>query len=762
MTARTYLILIIVLANLPVLAISFLLFFEQRNFAQEAAFREAERVAATVAGSGNEFIEKARGIFALISKVRRVEEGGEECAAFLADALEINSFLLNMGVAAPDGNIICGAGAFPEPLNLADSFWFKHIKESRDFTVGEYQITPLVGKPIVYFGYPVLDQSGMLKKIIFSGSDISWIEEFIREFNLPTQARLMIIDEKGVIIAQFDEDSAVIGRDISKSALFKNILAKKSGTTEAVGLIEEVPRLYAFAPLGIGDEPDAYIAVSFSKELILGPVNKIYILNVSAILVWGIMLAFLAFFGSEIFISRRIKKIKQAAMKMAAGDFSARINPPYWIDELGLLAKVFDEMASRIEELYKRMEEKIRKATSDLSFKVRELESSRAAILNILQDLDRAKTILEREKARFQATLESIGDGFLAVDKEGIIFLINEPALKMFGVRPDEATGKLFSDFFSLEDEKGNAVAEDKRPIKMALTMGQKTATDLLSPSFNIVKKDKTKFPAALSVAPIKTDGETLGAVAIIRDITKEKIIDKAKTEFVSLAAHQLRTPLSIIKWYGEMLLSPKEKMLISQKRYLREIYKGNERMIELVNALLNATKVELGTFLVSPQKINLIPSVEESISQFAVEIKKKNLVFEKKLSSELPKTIMADPQMIPILVQNLLGNAVKYTPPKGKVSFEASCSDEQILFRISDTGYGIPKEAQSKIFTKLFRADNVKKRDTTGTGLGLYIVKAIVEQSGGKIWFESEENKGTTFYALIPVECKKYKALKI
>lgn len=229
--------------------------------------------------------------------------------------------------------------------------------------------------------------------------------------------------------------------------------------------------------------------------------------------------------------------------------------------------------------------------------------------------------------------------------------------------------------------------------------------------------------------------------------LARSKELDKAKTEFVGLASHQLRTPLTSVSWYAEMLISGDVGELNKkQKEYLGEIYDGNHRMIDLVDDLLNTSRIDMGTLKVKPQPVNLVEVMENILSEFLPEVEEKKTIVEKKFSRNLP-AISLDPELLGIVFQNIISNAVKYASPGGKISVEIRKQDAQILVKIADNGWGIPAAQQKKIFTKLFRADNVRKRDTEGTGLGLYIAKAIVKKSGGKIWFESKEGKGTTFY---------------
>ncbi len=339
----------------------------------------------------------------------------------------------------------------------------------------------------------------------------------------------------------------------------------------------------------------------------------------------------------------------------------------------------------------------------------------------------------------------------MVVDKEGRITFVNQAFEKMTGWMSEEIIGKHIIEVVPRENEKGEAVPFNERILTKVLS-GEIVIADLTNP-FYYIRKDKTRFPTSSIVTPIILGGEIIGVVETFRDITKEKEIDKAKTEFVSLASHQLRTPLSTINWYTEMLMEEDVGKLNSQqKKYLDEIYQGNQRMVSLVNALLSVSRMDLGTFVLEPEPTDIALLVQALLNEQKFRIDQKRIQITSVFDGGIP-LIQADPKLVSMVVQNLLSNAVKYTPENGtiKLSLKQDVKKKIVLLTISDTGWGIPKSQQDKIFSKLFRADNVREKDTEGTGLGLYIVKAILDNSGGRVWFESEENKGTTFFVELP-----------
>src|SRR3989339_442203 len=401
------------------------------------------------------------------------------------------------------------------------------------------------------------------------------------------------------------------------------------------------------------------------------------------------------------------------------------------------------------------------------------LENAKIAAVNVLDDLFVEKSKVETAKAKEEAILMSIGDGLIATDEKGNTIFINKAAEKLLGIKNEEISGKSFFESTTIENEEGVAVPLEKRPIHMALATGTTTTTTTTTtstgPTYYYVRKDKTKFPAAITVTPVILSGKVIGAIGVFHDITKEREIDHAKSEFVSLASHQLRTPLTAIGWYVEMLQSGDAGVLNDkQNKYLSEIYTGNKRMVELVNALLNVSRMELGTFVVEPEPIDVALLMRSVVDEQKSQIEAKKIKLSEKYAKDLP-LFNADPKLLRMVFQNLLSNSVKYTPEgdtikidirltsdpahltKNKVSnVKGKMSD--VLITVADTGYGIPENQQDKIFTKFFRGDNVREKDVDGTGLGLYVVKSIIDHSGGKIWFGSEENKGTTFYVTLPL----------
>lgn len=346
------------------------------------------------------------------------------------------------------------------------------------------------------------------------------------------------------------------------------------------------------------------------------------------------------------------------------------------------------------------------------------------------------------DKDQIFSVINYLTDGLLVFDRDGILSLINPQAEKFLDVERKEVLGKqilelsAFPHFQPLLSLVGGGIKEFSKK------------------EFRI----KENFILELSVISMMIGKERVGSLVILHDISQQKLIERMKSEFVTLAAHQLRTPASAVKWTTRMLLDGDlGEMTKEQKEAIEKAYKTNEKMIRLVNDLLNVAQIEEGRYLSKLVLSDIEEIIQSVIDIYKETIEQKKLKFEfQKPEEGLPK-VMLDKEKIRIAIKNLLDNAVRYTFAGGrvKVSIKKKREEREIEVQIQDTGLGIPASQQSKVFTNFFRGSNIMKVETEGTGLGLFIAKNIIEAHGGEIWFESEEEKGSTFYFTLPIKEK-------
>jgi len=461
----------------------------------------------------------------------------------------------------------------------------------------------------------------------------------------------------------------------------------------------------------------------------------------------------LIFFSISYWLSAKISKplaiLQKEADIIGEGDlnFEMQIESQ---DEIGQLSQSFQKMTHSLREARGEMEQKIFAQTKEINKQKEDLEIRQKAILNILEDVEWEKKNVSMERDKIDAILHSIGDGVFVVDEEKRITMINKVTEKISGFSGSELRGEIYNQKLKFVFEKDNQ--ENSEFIDQAIKTGkiQEMANHTM-----LVRKDGTQVAVADSAAPLKNKkGEVIGCVVVFRDVTKEREVDRMKTEFVSLASHQLRTPLTSIKWYAELLLTDeaKNKLEGEKKDFVQEIHNGNERMINLVNDLLNVSRIETGNkFVIEKKDTDIVEIITQAIQEQEVLAKQKNIQIVCENKPQGTVIISADGEKIKQVFQNFISNAVKYSSEGSVITIGCSEDKDTHIFSVKDQGVGIPKDQQDRIFEKFFRASNVLLTEAEGTGLGLYIAKSIIEGHGGKIWFESEEKKGTTFYISLP-----------
>ncbi len=374
---------------------------------------------------------------------------------------------------------------------------------------------------------------------------------------------------------------------------------------------------------------------------------------------------------------------------------------------------------------------------NQLPTKAKEAQETAQALLNILEDSEKARQALLEEEELTRTIIDNFVDGLIILNSQGIIQEVNQRIEKDFQVKEDNLQGQ------PLEILKKYPLIS---PV-ISIVGGSDRLRSVRKKEFSPQKG----ITIEVSTVVLKSRGQCLGYLLVFHDVSREKNIQKMKTDFVSIAAHQLRTPLSAIKWSIKMILDGEAgKITASQKKWLDKTYQSNERLIALVNDLLNVSHIEEGKFLYELQKSDLKEIVKTALDENEEAIKHKELKisFKKELES-FP--VFVDQEKIRLAIQNLVNNAIHYTPPKGKIDLSLRSEDGQFFLSIKDSGIGISKNDQKKVFERFFRGRNAIKMRTSGTGLGLFITKNIIEAHQGKIWFESQLGKGTTFFLTLP-----------
>ncbi len=382
---------------------------------------------------------------------------------------------------------------------------------------------------------------------------------------------------------------------------------------------------------------------------------------------------------------------------------------------------------------------------------ITEERKSQARIVRHAAELESANARIEAEKERAESILgflKSIGEGVFATDLEGKVIFMNEAAELLTGTTFAEAEHKLSKEVFRFVEETG---AEGHPFYLVDNVLGKRRAKNLSSKVF-IIRGEK-KIPVSGTCSLIRdAQDQIIGAIAVFQDITKKHELDQMKDSFLSVAAHQLRTPLGSMRWSMELLLNGDlGELPPDAKEAVTQLYDNSQRMVMLVNDLLDVSRIDQNKGKEEKKTVDVISVIRDAVASLAAEAEKRSVTVHLSVPEASVPGIMAPPKRLYEAFENLISNGIKYNRKDGRLDIAVTQDDKGIEVMIKDTGIGIPKDDQSKIFSKFFRASNAVLKETEGSGLGLSVVKSYLEEADARIFFESVEEVGTTFMIRFP-----------
>jgi PAS domain S-box-containing protein len=386
-------------------------------------------------------------------------------------------------------------------------------------------------------------------------------------------------------------------------------------------------------------------------------------------------------------------------------------------------------------------------ASTDLSyFHHRNLELLTAIGQQIGVAADNARTLerTRRERATLKSVMDSMVDGLILVDTHGKINYWNPRTTEFLGIAAAVAMGR-----------PAMGVA---RRIAMGSTNAEQVSEQLANAllhfrTFPVIEyellRPRHRTVQSLLFPIVGDEGEDLGYGITLRDVTREKELDKMKLQLLSTVSHELRTPLASIKGFTTTLLREDVNWdEEAQRDFLQIIDAESDRLTELISDLLDMSRIEAGALSIEKEQTDIHELLQEAIGATRLQSVKHSFVLD--ALSRIPR-ILADPRRIGQVLRNLLQNAVKYSPDGGEINIKAALGSQYLTIQVSDQGVGIPQEYHQRVFERFFQVDSDSTRRVGGSGLGLAIAKSIVEAHGGRIWFRSEPGQGSTFYFTLP-----------
>jgi two-component system sensor histidine kinase VicK len=375
-------------------------------------------------------------------------------------------------------------------------------------------------------------------------------------------------------------------------------------------------------------------------------------------------------------------------------------------------------------------------------------------IITFINSLSLTKSNLEvrREKQQLQSVISGITDGVIAYDQNFKIMVFSKSAENIFNLNSKDVVGREFTPQ-DIQNPEYVLLVKTLFPA-LAPVMVNISEPGAYPQVVDLSFKDPDlEFRVATS--PIKDlDNQTLGFVKIVRDQTRDVQLLKSKSEFLTVASHQLRTPLTSLRWIFESL-SKDQSLNEDNKKFAQDGLELSEKMVKIVNDLLSAATLEEGRFDYNFEETDIIDFTDKILSEAEVQAKQLGIkLYFDQPKETLPK-VLIDVQKLGMVFSNLLSNAIRYNVKNGEVFISIGKLEDKpyLEIAIKDTGIGISQEDIGKLFGKFFRASNAIENQTEGTGLGLYIAKNIIEAHGGKIWAESEINHGSIFYFTLPTD---------
>ncbi len=535
----------------------------------------------------------------------------------------------------------------------------------------------------------------LVRDLIEEHGDTADVQLLARKISKEIGIRVTIVALNGVVRADSDLDEAELkvienhgGRVEIKEALKTGFgLSKRYSYTLKKELL--------------------YLAVPFGQKSVEGIVRLAMPLSAVAIfesgsqriVVLSLFLAFLLSLGFTYFmaiiISHPLEEMAGIARAMAAGDFSRKPSVRSR-DEVGDLARAITHMSDQIKEK--------------------------------IDDI-------QQEKAKLDAVIMHMFEGIMVVDEKGVVQLMN-PSLRKAFLIDTPVHGRRAVEVVR------NSVLSDM-------------LSDLLTGKERIISHELViTFPdervIQVNGVAISTLNKIEGAVLVFHDITELRRLEKVRQDFVANVSHELRTPVASIKGYAETLLSGAMEDKQALKEFLGTIHENSDRLVNLINDLLDLARIESGRMKIVPVAMEAVSVVQRCLNILEKTIQDKKLSVTMDLPGNLPK-VLADESRFSQVVLNLLDNAVKYTSEGGSISVKAVSQEKNVRFDVIDTGIGIPEEDLPRIFERFYRVDKARSRDLGGTGLGLSIVKHIVLAHGGEVWASSQLGRGTTFSFTIP-----------
>ncbi len=524
------------------------------------------------------------------------------------------------------------------------------------------------------------------------------IQRILDSSESPDILEMRVVDEKGIIRATTNvNDRSSIGKKSIDSYIDqyedKNFAAVDETTGDRV--LINIRLVQSAGEVVVGT---LYIRSDLEKQY--QEISNIAVIFVTATLL-AIAIAIVVSVLIAHSITQPIGEMQEQALRIARGDYSHKVEINAK-DELGQLAESFNQLAERIEETQEAM---------------------------------------EAERNRLDSVLTHMTDGVVATDRRGKVITINEMALSLLSLKQEDAIGQSILTLFQLDEEYSlRSLLENTKEMLIERPSPVPHVQDLiLRVDFSMIRRES---------------GFISGLVAVLHDVTEQEKTEQERRDFVSNVSHELRTPLTSMRSYLEALEDGAWKDPEIAPHFLQVTLEETDRMIRMINDLLNLSKMDSGNAQMQMELVNFNNLVNFVLDRFDMMVTSQDKDYQiKREFTKRDLWLEIDTDRLIQVIDNIMNNAIKYSPDGGTITVRLIETHNHIILSITDEGMGIPRKDLNKIFDRFYRVDKARARQQGGTGLGLAISREVLKAHGGSIWVESRENQGSTFYVSLPYE---------
>lgn len=526
------------------------------------------------------------------------------------------------------------------------------------------------------------------------------LNQIVNDYNNDAISEIIVVDNKDTIRAVSNlNDKSKIGQRINNTDV-KQVISTGHQINKVVD--DHGNYMIQISPLTSGNGSNntvGAIYVKASMQDVFNNLRQISLTFLIASLIAALLGAFLSLVISRA-ITQPIEEMQKQALHIADGDYSSQVKI-YSNDELGQLAKAFNTLSVRIE---------------------------------------RSQEESDSERRRLDSVLSHMSDGVLATDRHGNVSVVNHMALNFLNKKEDEVINKPIAEVLGLKDTSSQDLISSQKEIVVTLDPGTRDEI-ILHASFSLIKR---------------VTGFVSGSVCVLHDVTEQQKNEDSQRQFVSNVSHELRTPLTSLQAYIEALNEGAWKDPEIAPKFLEVTQQETSRMIRMINDLLSLSRMDRGVSKMDLEFVNLNDFVNHILNRFDMIVKtdknkeKKKYTIKRELGSQALWVEIDTDKMMQV-IDNIMNNAIKYSPDGGVITVRMTQNQNHVILSISDQGLGIPRKDLGKIFDRFYRVDKARSRAQGGTGLGLAIAKEIVEAHHGRIWADSNEGKGSTFYISLP-----------